>query len=186
MKIVITGHTKGIGKALYDHWTSNGHEVTGISRLTGYNFFSDQDRILEEIKKSDLFVNNANVENFQEEFLLSALNKVNKIIVMGNGLHHYPEYGTFSYIDQKRSLFNTIKKLIANPKTESKILHLGLTFLPDEYIDESNFINWEKIILLIDVWINNPVFWDINYNWKMSESVFNKLSQVIPNLKNIS
>lgn len=186
MKIVITGHTKGIGKALFDHWSNNGHNVIGISRQTDYDFLSDHDSILEQIKTSDLFINNANVENFQEKILTSAVNNVDKIIVMGNGLHHYSEYGTFDYIDQKRNLFNTIKKITANPDTKSKILHLGLTFLPDEFIDNENFINWNQLITVLDFWITNPVFWNIDYNWKMTNNVFNKLNAVIPNLKNIS
>jgi hypothetical protein len=37
MKIAITGHTSGIGKALFNILENRGHAMTGLSRRTGHN-----------------------------------------------------------------------------------------------------------------------------------------------------
>ena len=64
MKIAITGHTQGIGKGLYDCLSST-HEVKGFSRSNGYSIVSDQELILNESKDFDVFINNAQVKNYQ-------------------------------------------------------------------------------------------------------------------------
>jgi hypothetical protein len=58
MKIAITGHSKGIGKALYDNLSIE-HDVEGFSRTNGFNIATDTDMIIRAVKKSDVFVNNA-------------------------------------------------------------------------------------------------------------------------------
>jgi nucleoside-diphosphate-sugar epimerase len=40
MKIAITGHTAGIGKALAEIYANKGHEIVGLSRRNGYNIRS--------------------------------------------------------------------------------------------------------------------------------------------------
>lgn len=60
MKIAITGHTRGIGKALHDNFASNpDNEVQGFSKDNGFNIATDTDMIIRAVKKSDVFVNNA-------------------------------------------------------------------------------------------------------------------------------
>ena len=36
-KILIIGHTKGIGKAIYDYYDNKGYKVKGLSRSNGYH-----------------------------------------------------------------------------------------------------------------------------------------------------
>jgi NADP-dependent 3-hydroxy acid dehydrogenase YdfG len=59
MKIAITGHTKGIGKAIADLYYTD--EVVGFSRSNGYDIAqpSDIDRIITESAECNIFVNNA-------------------------------------------------------------------------------------------------------------------------------
>ena len=57
MKIAITGHSRGIGKALYDA-LSDGHDVEGFSRSNGFDI-NDPNLIVRAVKKHDVFVNNA-------------------------------------------------------------------------------------------------------------------------------
>lgn len=61
MKIRITGHTRGLGESLFNHFKSLGHDVQGFSLRTGYDINSQQDRqkIIAESKHADIFVNNA-------------------------------------------------------------------------------------------------------------------------------
>ena len=70
MKILITGHTSGLGQALYNHFNSEGiHEVIGVSRSTGYEFPECYSRVLEIARTSDLFFNNTNYDYLQSEFI---------------------------------------------------------------------------------------------------------------------
>jgi nucleoside-diphosphate-sugar epimerase len=69
MKIAITGHTQGLGKALYNHFRS--HTVIGFSRSNGYNIadLDNRNRILNEVKDADMFINNA-YNNFDDSQLI--------------------------------------------------------------------------------------------------------------------
>ena len=61
MKLAITGHTSGIGKALYNHYSKNGHECIGFSRLVGYDITDATSRakIVAESEDCMVFINNA-------------------------------------------------------------------------------------------------------------------------------
>ena len=60
MKIMLTGHTSGIGKATYDLLTKQGHDVIGLSRKNGYDI-NNSEKIINTILKEnpDMFINNA-------------------------------------------------------------------------------------------------------------------------------
>ena len=58
MRIVITGHTKGLGKALYEYFSPN-HSVTGYSRSNRYDLNRFSDTVVEKSLDSDIFINNA-------------------------------------------------------------------------------------------------------------------------------
>jgi hypothetical protein len=57
-KVAITGHTSGIGKALFDRLIPN---AIGFSRSNGYNIQDSKDRtrIIKESANCDIFINNA-------------------------------------------------------------------------------------------------------------------------------
>ena len=59
MKIALTGHTKGLGKRLFDS-LSEKYETIGFSRSNGYDIKSPVDRkkIIKESKDCDIFINN--------------------------------------------------------------------------------------------------------------------------------
>lgn len=59
--IAVTGHTSGIGKGIYDHFQSQGYNVKGFSKDTGFDISikENQDRIVELTRDCDLFFNNA-------------------------------------------------------------------------------------------------------------------------------
>jgi hypothetical protein len=69
MKIVITGHTQGLGLAFYNHFQSE--TVVGFSRRNGYNISDPNARskILNELEDSDIFINNA-YNNFDDSQLI--------------------------------------------------------------------------------------------------------------------
>jgi len=90
MKILITGHTYGLGKALYDMLNKE-HECTGISRLSGYDL-SDRQVVKDVIEMSldyDHVLNVCKVFPAQVDLLLEIHklweqnNKSGKIISIG-------------------------------------------------------------------------------------------------------
>jgi nucleoside-diphosphate-sugar epimerase len=68
MKIAITGHSAGIGKALEKIYTEQGHEVIGLSRRNGYNICV-RPKIADMIEPCDMFINNAQQAWAQTELL---------------------------------------------------------------------------------------------------------------------
>jgi len=58
MKIAITGHKKGIGKAFADHLSARGHEIVGISRSDGENIRRTA-HTASMIEPCDMLINNA-------------------------------------------------------------------------------------------------------------------------------
>jgi nucleoside-diphosphate-sugar epimerase len=88
MKCAITGHTSGIGKALFDYFNSQGHECIGFSRQNGYNITSSacRQQIINTSIDCDVFVNNAyaNGTNSQLDMLQemhAAWNGKDKMII---------------------------------------------------------------------------------------------------------
>ena len=58
MKIAITGHSKGIGKACYNILEKD-NEVYGFSRSNGYDITENFNAIVHAVKNCDVFINNA-------------------------------------------------------------------------------------------------------------------------------
>lgn len=68
MKIAITGHTAGIGKAFATRLGAMGHEIIGISRREGENI-QRVPHTATIIEPCDLFINNAQTQFAQTELL---------------------------------------------------------------------------------------------------------------------
>jgi hypothetical protein len=66
MKIAITGHTHGIGKAFAEQLAERGHSIVGISRRDGENIRRVQ-HTASLIEPCDLFINNAQSQYAQTE-----------------------------------------------------------------------------------------------------------------------
>jgi hypothetical protein len=68
-RIAITGHTKNIGKFLYEKYSTNS---IGFSRENGYDITRKDDRkkIIKEVKNCDIFINNAPAGFGQSELCL--------------------------------------------------------------------------------------------------------------------
>ena len=87
MKIAVTGHTSGIGKAIYDLLVEQGHEVVGFSRQTGFDLLklktndTDKEEIVKfamSLNDYDIFINNACYEFMQVELLYALYNEWKK------------------------------------------------------------------------------------------------------------
>ena len=71
MKVLITGHTSGIGKAILENCPSD-YEVQGISRATGHDIGDNLSDVLGYIKEyqPDILFNNVWRHGNQIRFLL--------------------------------------------------------------------------------------------------------------------
>lgn len=76
MKVVITGHTKGIGAALHKVFVDNGSLVVGFSKSLGYDISSSTSRaiIVRSSTDCDVFINNAYHQTGQLAMLSDMLN----------------------------------------------------------------------------------------------------------------
>lgn len=134
MKVAITGHSQGIGKAIFEEMTKRNHAVVGFSRSNGYDISQDDVRtqILEEIKDFDVFVNNAYCPNAQFNFLkeiTDAWEGSQKVIVhIGSKSIFAPDIieSMESYVEDKKlqNEFIAKRKLRANPHIVNLILGL--------------------------------------------------------------
>jgi NAD(P)-dependent dehydrogenase (short-subunit alcohol dehydrogenase family) len=95
MKISITGHSKGIGKACYDV-LSKDHDVIGFSRSNGFNI-SEPKKIFSASVGCDVFINNAYIMDTDDQIKLFKIffkewkDDENKFIVnIGSKSKYYP------------------------------------------------------------------------------------------------
>ena len=122
MQVVITGHTKGLGRSLQNHFESMGHTVQGFSFSTGFdiNVIEHRQKIIEVAQNADIFVNNAwgedhddldNINNGQTELLTAMItcwqgNKNKKLLnISSKACFNHQEGGVLlkKYGDIKRT-----------------------------------------------------------------------------------
>jgi len=170
MKCVITGHTTGLGLAMFNHFKSNGWEVIGASRQTGFDLTTDFDRVVSLANSADLFINNANVDNYQLA-LLNAVDKNVKQIVLGSIAGEFHTQLQSNYSQHKFGLAQRCKDLSLLPNT--KILHIQISMLEDA-VNGDVLIKYSDVIDVIDFWLANPRFTNISFEFKLTEFTLEK------------
>lgn len=143
MKIGITGHTHGIGKAAYDLLESRGHTVKGFSRQNGFNIDNVYARkeILKEVEDFDVFINNAfspNQTTMLQEMIELWDGQDKSIINIGSKITMMPFVipGQESYVAEKKKQEQIIKDRLPHPFPQITNLVVGLT-------DTRMVANWE-------------------------------------------
>jgi NADP-dependent 3-hydroxy acid dehydrogenase YdfG len=134
MKIAITGHTKGLGKSLFDELTSLGHDVFGFSRTNGYDI-SDKhhcDRLLNEVRNFDVLINNA-FDYFGQTYILESVldiwNGTDKIIINVNSKSVYAKKipdAMVKYVEEKNKQLDICRNRKLKSKPQLVNLTLGL------------------------------------------------------------
>ena len=189
-KIVITGHTKGIGKAIFDKFTEvSCHEIIGMSRSNGYDIEKDFDKIVQEATGADFFVNNAYGDGQQLKLFHALKDKVNMMVVMGSVSRHYPELIPTDYVHDKQALAEACRLESINPNG-IPILHLDLSFIEGTEIqgdDPTAFLSdyntpLNDIVDTIMFWAQKPTIRQIEFRWKLTEHVRKELERINPNL----
>jgi len=134
MKCVITGNTRGIGKAFYDHFANNGWEVVGLNRTTGLQY--DQ--------PCDLFINNAYADGQQINFIDQF--KYEKMIVCGSVAADVPDLSMPVYSQNKRFLEDKVYELQQINQTSILLLKLS----------GGSYNNVPMILDLVELWLKHP------------------------------
>jgi hypothetical protein len=189
-KIIITGHTQGLGRAIFDKFAEEScREIVGMSRSNGYDIDKDFDRIIEEATGCELFINNA-YRNQQQTKLVNALkDKVDMMIVMGSVSRFYPELIPTDYVKDKQELAETCRLISIDPNS-IPILHLDLSFIESTSVDPNDTlaftsdytISYNDIIDTIVFWASHPVIRQIEFTWKLTPYVLAQLKRSNPNL----
>jgi NADP-dependent 3-hydroxy acid dehydrogenase YdfG len=175
MKIAITGHTSGIGKALYTLYENAGHEVIGFSRSNGFDITKpDQfSKIVKQVIDCDVFFNNAYAAFIQVEFLYSLhphwVNEMSKTHVVissnsGDGIKKTPH----PYAIHKAAIDKTAEQLNQSARYRLINIRPGYVDTPrvkrvvepkinvDDLAETIRFIVQEKSIFVPSITILPP------------------------------
>jgi hypothetical protein len=150
MKIAVTGHTSGLGKAIYEHFNNAGHEVIGLSRSNGFSIPEKLQEIIDIVKTCDLFFNNTHVGTSQSD-LIKELFKYTMIVTSGSMGADYWKNGNRYYIEkfQIEKSHKMYKK-----QTSRAMLILKMGYL-ENYTDCKS-IPYNQVINSIELWLENP------------------------------
>ena len=173
MKIVITGHTTGIGKYLYDHFSTN-NTVIGISRITGYDLSTNLAEVVELAKGADLFINNAAIDDCQIKLLESLHDKVGKMIILGSIAGEYHQLINSEYSENKKNLEQRCKEVSLMPN--NNLLYLKISMLEDA-LSSDMLISFSEVSDVIDYWLTNPKLTRIDFEFKLTPFTLEKVKE---------
>ena len=189
-KIIITGHTQGLGKAIYDKFTEiSCREIVGMSRTNGYDIEKDFDRIVEEASGAELFINNAYRDSQQLKLFEALKNKVDMMVVMGSVSRFYPELIPTQYVHDKQALAEACRLESLKPNG-IPILHLDLSFIEGTQISNNDPTAFtsdyttakDDIVDTIIFWAQKPAIRQVEFRWKLTPHVYSELRRINPNL----
>jgi hypothetical protein len=189
-KIIITGHTHGVGKAIYDKFKEiSCREIVGMSRSNDYDIEKDFDKIVAEAAGCELFINNAYCEQQQLRLVDALKDKVDMMVVMGSVSRLYPELIPTEYVKHKQDLAEACRLVSINP-AGIPLLHLDLSFIEGTQVDANDIKVFtsdyttpkDDIVDTIIFWAQKPTIRQIEFRWKLTPFVYEQLQRVNPNL----
>jgi len=183
-KCIITGHSSGVGRALYEHFQSKGWKVIGMSRSNGYNILLDQDKIINEADGCDLFINNATEGRAQLELLQKLCNRIPRIVTMGSAGTNFSEIWNKQYNIDKTEL-EEISWLISLSPNVAKTLLIKLSFAELTYSREKTnrigsdcVVSYREITNVIEFWLDNPKIRQLDFEVKLTTQTLQEVKQV--------
>jgi hypothetical protein len=179
MKVGITGHTKGLGKFLFDYYKSQNHSVIGFSRSTGYDVSTDIEKIVSESNDLDLFINNAYSGTKQADLTKKLLDKVKFLVVSGSDAVTRPSINCSNhsqYISDKLEVAK-VCHLASMSLTTTNILHLKMPFMENSNSNAELKISFLEIARSIDFWLTCPNITEVRYQWKLTDIVYKELEE---------
>jgi len=160
MKIGLTGHTKGLGKSIYDSLFRL-YDVIGFSRTNGYDIQSPN-KIIESLSDCDVFINNVHYETYQSNLFFKLFEKWKNlektIININSSSIHQSGAWNPQYVSNKKHLKDITQSLIDKyPNKKCRVINLNLGTL-DTHNNFENFnkIESSKVSEIIEWCINQP------------------------------
>lgn len=138
MKIAITGHTKGIGRAIAELYFTD--QIVGFSRGNGYDISDPAsiDKIIDSSINCDVFINNAYHELSQvtlfERMLEHWRHDENKTIVNINSKTIYNSPNGIDYTKFKKVLRSSAVKAIADLDRKCRIININPGYVKTDRI----------------------------------------------------
>lgn len=184
--IIITGHTSGIGKAIYDKFKDvSCHSIIGMSRSNGYDIEKDFDKIVEQASGAELFINNAYRDSQQLKLFHALKDKVGMMVVMGSVSRMYPELVPTDYVHDKQALAEACRLESINPNG-IPILHLDLSFLEGTTVDTDHASAFtsdyttplDDVVETIMFWAQKPSIRQVEFRWKLTNHVYTELKRI--------
>ena len=147
-KVVITGHTRGIGKDLWNHFATKGWHTVGFNSKNSF------EEIIKESIGCDLFINNSYANGKQIEFLNQLYSNVKRMIVCGSIAAFNPDVTMPEYSDHKIKLAQRVKQL----------QHDGVQILMF-HLTSNSYNDPQALVKLIDVWLEHPHITEIGFDY---------------------
>jgi hypothetical protein len=152
--VIVTGHTKGLGLYIYNHFIELGYNVIGMSSSNGFDINQDIGKIIETVisTKCDYFFNNAYSDVAQAKLieLLAPLTLVITSGSMGSDEYQY-RHSDNPYYYNKYVIEQTHKKIKKNNILPMLLLKMGYL---ENYPDKEP-ITYSEVLNAIDFWLNN-------------------------------
>jgi len=160
-KLAVTGHTKRIGKAIYDAFPNS----IGLSKSTGYDITdkNSRTRILHAVRECDVFINNAH-DGFGQVELLNDLFtswKDEEKLIINIGVDTVP-YTNWQVVHQQypveKVALHSQSELLQNQAHRCRVTTLGLGHVDTEfnkYYDGAK-LSYTNIIDIIKWIIDQP------------------------------
>ena len=167
MKIAITGHTSGIGKATFDALSVD-YDVIGLSRRNGYDITTElgRSKIIDAAYDCDVFVNNAfDYVNYTDAQVVLA----RKMFDAWNGEQ--------KYIVNISSRVNDFKQINNQPYADAK---LSL----DKFYEETSMSNTPSVLNFRPGATDTRVMQNSTVNKMAPEHVAGVIKFIIDNLQN--
>ena len=133
LKVGITGTTRGLGKALHDHF------VNKPCHVLSFNRGSD---IVNDAVGCDLFINNT--YGIQTSLLNQLYASVGKMVVMGSIVTDFPDVEMPDYTHEKTKL-------------EERVLELNLPNILLLKLSSTAYNDSQVVINAIEYWLANPL-----------------------------
>lgn len=186
MKIIITGHTKGLGKYFFDHFSNDSNnQVIGISRSTGHDLETSLEKIIEIADGCDVFINNAYVNKSQNELVKKLNNRVSMMIVSGSQGGFFNNLIPTEYGNNKKELAELCHLVSLDKNNTTKILHLDLSYLEGNEVDLEDPTNiacdhettFKEVCDVVDLWLRTPSFNNVRFNFKLTDLLYDQIDK---------
>ena len=155
LRVCITGHTSGIGKAIFDGFKNVfGLSVTGLSRTNGHDLEKDYDKVKQAVEDSkfDIFINNAYVPKNQTRLLKEIYNSnrdehvliVNIGSVAGLIPQDHPDYFSEYATNKREQMKFCAERNFEYSKKEFTTVCCGLVNINSDYVNTNFKSKYDK------------------------------------------